>query len=287
MTDRRGFTLVELIVALVLFGLVATSIYQLLVNNQRLYMQQSERVNVNQSARAAVSILPLSIRELSATDVSGSDVMVAASSGFRYRSLKNAYFTCQDGAGTSVIVDGGSWFGIRAVDVTTDSLLVFAENDPATRRDDQWLHANVTAASAGTACPSSATSLTLTVALASGSILGVLQGAPVRSYQLEQVRTYQDGSGDWWLGAQTISKGTGAASTIQAIVGPLTSTGLTLTYYDTLGAVTTDRALIARIGIRVVSQGRSAVRTGSGTIGFLTQDLATDVSLRNNCRYSC
>lgn len=286
MSDRRGFTLVELVVALVLFGLVGTSIYQLLVTNQRLYLQQSERVNTNQAARAAASILPFSIRELSATDPDGSDVLVATASGFRYRSLKNVYFACANGTAGTITLDGRNWFGIRAVDVTTDSLLIFAEGDPSTRTDDRWLHANVTAAATGTLC-SGQPSVTLTLALVSGSMTSVLRGAPVRSYQLEQVSAYQDANGAWWLGAQTISKITGSASTIQPIVGPLAANGLTLAYYDTLGNTTTNRAQIARIGINVVSQSRSQVRTDTGTVGYLIQDLATDVSLRNNCRYGC
>jgi prepilin-type N-terminal cleavage/methylation domain-containing protein len=286
MRNRHGFTLVELVVALVLFGLVGTSIYSLLVNNQRLYLSQSERVNANTSARAAVSILPHSIRELSATDLDGSDILAATATGFRFRSLKNVYFACQDGALGTLVLDRATWFGIRALDVTTDSLLIFAENDLATRTDDQWLHANVTSAVVGTACPSSQPSITLLLDLLSGTMSGVLQGAPVRSYQIEQVSAYSDASGDSWLGAQTISKSTGTAGTIQPIVGPLSGAGLALVYYDANGDVTADRARIARMGITVVGQSRSVVRTDTG-IGYLTQDLTTDVSLRNNCRFSC
>ena len=283
MRSRSGFTLVELLVALVLFGLVGTSIYQLLVTNQRLYLTQSERVNTNQAARAAASILPGEIRELSASDAAGSDIVTATATGFRYRALKNVYFACMDGVAGTVTVDGRTWFGIRAVDVTTDSLLIFAENDPATRSDDGWLHADVTAAATGVLC-GGALSVTLTVALAAGSIGGVLSGAPVRSYQLEQVSLYQDAAGDYWLGSQSISKGSGAAGTIQPIVGPLSSAGLALRYYDQFGVVTADRSAIARVAISVTSQSGGMVRTDSG-IGFITQDLTTDVALRNSARY--
>lgn len=280
-----GFTMVELIIALVLFGIVGISIYKLLVSNQRLYYQQTERVNTNQAARAAASILPMEIRELDATDPSGgSDILTASSTGFRYRAMKSVYFACADGAGTSVIVDRSRWFGIRAADVTTDSLLIFAEGDESTRSDDAWLHANVTAMSSGTACSDGSASITFTVALASGSISSVLEGAPVRSYQDEQVSLYQDASGDYWLGSQTISKSSGSTSTIQPIVGPLTSSGLALAYYDTTGTVTADRTKIARIAISVTAQSHDPVY-GSTGIGYLTQSLATDVALRNNRRY--
>lgn len=285
--SRRGFTMIELLVALVLFGLVGTSIYRLLVTNQRLYVSQSERVNTNQAARAAASILPGSIRELSASDPDGSDILVATSTGFRYRSLKNVYFACQNGTAGQIIVDGARWFGIRAIDVTTDSLLIFAEGDPTTRTDDRWLHANVIAATAGTSCSApSTTSLTLTVTLLSGAMTSVLKGAPIRSYQIEQVSAYADAGSNWWLGSQTINKTTGTASTIQPIVGPLQSdSGLALAYYDSTGTVTANRALISRIGITVRSRSMSQAQTGTGSVGYITQNLGTIVSLRNNRRY--
>jgi len=40
---RRGYTLVELIIALVLLGIVSGAIYQVLVNNQRVYQAQTRR----------------------------------------------------------------------------------------------------------------------------------------------------------------------------------------------------------------------------------------------------
>src|SRR5438552_15649563 len=65
---RRGFTMVELLVALVLLGLVSAALYRVLVNNQRLYMAQTQRFDLSQNIRAAGSILPAEFRELDAFD---------------------------------------------------------------------------------------------------------------------------------------------------------------------------------------------------------------------------
>lgn len=280
---RDGFTLVELLVALVLFGLVGTSIYQVLVTNQRLYLRQTETVSTNQAARAAASVLPGEIRELSATDVLGSDVLTATATGFRYRALQNVYFACADALAGTVTVDGTRWFGLRAIAAGTDSLLVFAENDPTTRTDDTWRHVDVTAAVAGVACSGGAASLTLTV---NGDVTGVLTGAPVRAFQPAEVSLYEDASGDWWLGRRTYDKAGAAWSSIQPVVGPLTEDGLALVYYDENGAVTADRALIARIGIAVTSTGTRPMQSDTGPV-YVLQDLQTEIALRNNCRYSC
>ena len=55
---RRGFTLIELMVALVLLGIVAGGIYKVLVTNQQTYLAQTQRIDLQQNLRAGVTILP-------------------------------------------------------------------------------------------------------------------------------------------------------------------------------------------------------------------------------------
>ncbi len=43
---RRGFTMIEVLVALVLLGLVSAALYRVLVNNQRLYMSRCSSARV-------------------------------------------------------------------------------------------------------------------------------------------------------------------------------------------------------------------------------------------------
>src|SRR2546425_12356230 len=65
---RRGFTLIELMIALVLLGLVATAVYKVLVNNQRVYLAQTQTIDLQQNIRAGAAILPAEFRELDAAD---------------------------------------------------------------------------------------------------------------------------------------------------------------------------------------------------------------------------
>ena len=65
---RRGFTLIELMIALVLLGLVSTAVYKVLVNNQRVYLAQTQTIDLQQNIRAAAAILPAEFRELDAAD---------------------------------------------------------------------------------------------------------------------------------------------------------------------------------------------------------------------------
>jgi len=287
--DRSGFTLVELITALVLFGIVGTSIYQLLVNNQRVYRQQTARVDVNQSARSAISILPGEIRELSAGDPAGSDIVQMTASSLTYKAMRSLYFLCAaPNTGTfEVILDGSTFFGLRPLDATRDSIFLFAEGDPSTRADDAWLHANVVSTTVGTACTGGAASLTVRLSGVTAAQLGnVESGAPIRGAEVVEVLLYADAAGDQWLGGRQYTKASGTWTNTQPIVGPLAAGGLALTYYDTLGVVTAVPADVARIAITVQSQGSEFVAgTGSSGRALMMQDIMTQVALRNNPTY--
>src|SRR5436309_10874376 len=57
---RSGFTMVELLVALVLLGIVSAALYRVLVNNQRLYMAQTARIEDRKSTRLNSSHVKIS-----------------------------------------------------------------------------------------------------------------------------------------------------------------------------------------------------------------------------------
>jgi prepilin-type N-terminal cleavage/methylation domain-containing protein len=64
----RGFTLIEILVALVLMGIVSVAIYQTLVTHQRTFLAQTQRIDLQQNIRAAATILPGEFRTLDAAD---------------------------------------------------------------------------------------------------------------------------------------------------------------------------------------------------------------------------
>jgi prepilin-type N-terminal cleavage/methylation domain-containing protein len=284
MRHERGFTLVEILIALVLLGIVSTALYQLLVANQRLYRAQVESVAINESARAAVSIVPSEIRELSAGE---GDILAMDATSLTYKSMQGLYIQCAapNTGSLQIILDRNTFFGLRAINAAEDSVLIFAEGDPSTRGDDSWLHASVSSLTVGTACPGTSPSITVTLSGVSASDLGAVgAGAPVRTFRPAQVLLYQDAGGDWWLGGRLYQKSAGSWGTTQPVLGPLSGTGLALTYRDAAGSVTTTPAAVARVGVTVESQSSQAVyRTGGPQ--YLLQDLVTQVAVRNNPLY--
>src|SRR5438552_16609204 len=90
---RRGFTLIELMIALVLLGIVSTAVYKVLVNNQRLYTAQTQTIDLQQNIRAAAAILPAEFRELDAADGA---IKALTATSLRIRAMRELAFVCTD-----------------------------------------------------------------------------------------------------------------------------------------------------------------------------------------------
>lgn len=286
--NRRGFTLVELLVALVLLGIVSGAIYQLLVTNQRLYQEQTQRVDLNSNLRAAVTILPTEFRELSAGDPLGSDIVEMGADSIVYRAQRALYTVClppvvSTATTGSITIRTGRWYGIRPFDGKRDGLMLFAEGDPSMRGDNVWLHAEPSGSiTVGTACPPTMEeSWTFNIKNVSpaGALAGVEVGAPLRAYEIVKMKSYQDSYGDYWVGMQRLSLPTGWGS-LEPMLGPIAERGIQFAYFDTTGTVTADRTQVARIEITVIGK----TRAPSAGRGHIMDTLVTHVALRNNPR---
>jgi prepilin-type N-terminal cleavage/methylation domain-containing protein len=286
--NRRGFTLIELLIGLVLTSVVALSIYQVLVNNQRVHRVQTERIDLNATLRAAVSIIPAELREMNASDTADSDIAAMSASSITYKAMRTMNFVCapptSSGTSGSVVVARSPSFGVRGLRVARDSVVIFAEADANMRGDNHWIHANVSGISAGTACTGGGASITLTLdgVSPSGGLADVHVGAPVRGFEMLQILTYADGLGDVWMGARQFVKG-GGWSTTQPLLGPLQVSGIQFSFFDTLGVATSTPANVARIGITAIGLTTEPVRAG-GTLARVSDTLTTHVALRNNAR---
>jgi prepilin-type N-terminal cleavage/methylation domain-containing protein len=62
---RRGFTLVELLIAIVLFGLLGTALARLMISNSRFVARQEAQLEARQTARAAMNSIIAELRMVS------------------------------------------------------------------------------------------------------------------------------------------------------------------------------------------------------------------------------
>jgi prepilin-type N-terminal cleavage/methylation domain-containing protein len=287
--SRRGFTLVEILVGLILTGIVGTAIIRALTGTQRGTSSQFARIDAQETARAVNYYLTAALREVNASD---GDIEVADASTLKFRGMRWTGISC-----TGVTVTGGSLritvkntqlFGQRAPDALLDSLFVFNENNPGVRTDDAWLLGIVTNTGNNTCTDGSAgTRLTLVIAAASGgnaaAVAGFTSGSPIRGWQPEEI-SLPAVSGVYWLGQRTMDN-SGAWTAVTQLAGPLTSTGLALTYYDNTNTVTATLANIASVGLIVRSRSVDIARGSAGTNTNIQDSLVTRIAIRNNNRY--
>ena len=291
---RRGFTMIELLVALVLLGLVSAALYRVLVNNQRLYMDQTARIDLSQNIRAAGTILPAEFREL---DASEGDIAAMSATSVSIRAMRWLGFACNlPGLGgalnsVSVIVRGGApgqplFFGARGIDAAKDSVLIYYDGNPNSRNDDFWATGSITAAPNGQNCTDGTIArlggLDLVMLGLGPNVAGAIPtGAPVRGFERVVYQLYQPaGDTSWYVGFQP------AGQSMQPLIGPVLTNGLTFQYYDVNGNVTAVRNQVARIDITVRARTAAAVRAGGqADRATVVDSVVTSVALRNNRRF--
>jgi prepilin-type N-terminal cleavage/methylation domain-containing protein len=293
---RRGFTMVELLVALTLLGLVSAALYRVLVNNQRLYNAQTQRIDLSQNIRAVGNILPAEFRELDAAD---GDIAAMSPTSISIRAMRWLSFVCTApllaglNNGLTMTIRGGQvgqpmFFGSRGLR-TTDSLLVYLDGDPTTRNDDYFVPAQITAAPALT-CPAvGAVGVQpgTQVAFNGNFIAGtnaagaIPVGAPVWGFERVTYQLYQPvGDTSYYVGFQP------QGGSMQPLIGPVLTNGLTFSYFDVNGNVTAVRSQVARIDITVRARTTGAIRAaGQAPAAPVIDSIATSVALRNNRRF--
>ena len=290
---RRGFTLVELLIAITVAGFVMGAIYRILAANQRFYTAQSQILDVQQNVRAVAQILPGELRELDAGD---GDIIAMSDTSITIKAMRGFAVTCApaSAAAGTVVIKTSQTFGYRAMDATRDSVLVFRDGNVQLTSDDRWLRAPIAASAAQNCTDGSAgTKLTLTGMVGGISQLGpsgatndvgVTTGSPVRTFETVNYRLYNDGTGTWWLGVRSYTGGAWAATS--PIAGPLRpNDGIKFEYRDAADAITATRTAVARIRLTVRGYSRVQIRIPGRRAGYYQDSMITRIALRNNARY--
>jgi prepilin-type N-terminal cleavage/methylation domain-containing protein len=308
MTSRRGFTLIELMIALILVLMVGGVTYGLLVNNQRVSRAQTSQVSLQDNVRSGALILGNELREIGYDEVTGasagaadqvpglaavnnSDLIATGPDSIRYRAMRALGFTCSLDPANGEIVVRMSNVQLQRPPELTDRLMLYVENNPNTSGDDVWLHATVTGYPGPQNCPDGTEGARVRVVFDAAPAATVLDpahtkvGGPVRLYEVMLLRSFALG-GQTWLGMRSIS----ANSAIQPVLGPLSGTapadsGLALVYRDVNNNQTAVANDVRSIDVTLKGITDAPVRTKKANYATIDSlSLSTRVALRNTLR---
>jgi prepilin-type N-terminal cleavage/methylation domain-containing protein len=273
----RGFTLVEIVVALALTLIVTGSIHRLLVTTQRLSRAQAAQLDLQSSVRAGAILIANELRELSDVEAGSADqtdILSVSASGMTYRAARGMGFLCESPRAGQLRVARGTYSGFRDPEASRDAVYLFVEGNPAAGLADTWLPLAITGVASTSNCPGTA-GPAISIAVSGGAVVDAPVGTPLRVYEVMELRLYQS-SGEWWLGLRSVSAG----EAIQPVIGPLAgSTGFRLQYLNRAGMPTIDPASVNSI---IATLRGSSNQPVAGDPGLpLEEELVTQVTLRN------
>jgi len=290
---RRGITLVELVVAMAVGGIVLALLAAISVSQQRLHADVAARLGLAEQLQQAATLLPVELRMIA---IDAGDLREARDTAVEFRSTIASAVVCDTIAGGVVLAPAegrdSTYAGFMTSINAGDTAWMLSALDSA----DQWSSYAIASAArvAGGACNTAGPKLSALEQLVSRVGLHLTPqpplapslGAVVRVTRPSRYSLYRGGDGRWYLGAREWNAATSQFNTIQPVSGPFSSAaahGLEFRYFDSSGAQlarpvanTRDVALI-RVAIR--GQSKPVMRAFSG--GKASDSALAAVSMRN------
>jgi len=278
--SRAGFTLLELLIALIVFAGVSAVIFAAVRLSQRTSRAQAERSALQGNLRAAIQVATAELKQLQVNTGAGTtDIVAMNDSAVTFRSMRASGVTCDVGSSSVVLRNVGNLLSTgRQIVPGRDSILLFVDSDTLRTADDQWLALPINSTPSSSTCPDG----TIGVRLQTNGVpvANVWVPGPVRTFEVMQMASVRNG-GKNWLGARSVSAG----QTLQPFLGPIDSTtGVRFTYRDAVGSVVGAPASVRQIDIFVQAASRNPINEGvgegPGRVG--TDSLQVRVALRNS-----
>jgi prepilin-type N-terminal cleavage/methylation domain-containing protein len=273
-TSRRGFTIIELLVGLVVGLIVMGSVVQIMIVQGRGYRKQREIIDIRETARQATALLAGDLRQ---SGVGESPLSAMGANSIALRSPRGMGTIC---AKHATLARYGLWkTGGNIFAGANDSALVYQVGR------EKWKALKITAV--GTPADMGVVAcawpggrppdVVVEFSVAAKTDTSYIKiGAPFRNFQRVEYAEYQLNS-RWWLGRKV-----GAAAAYEQLTGPLvapTSNGLAFVYYDTLGAVTANPAAVGSVAITLRTESYKKTHVGD-TFVYQRDSLTTKVALR-------
>lgn len=300
---RRGASLVELLAALVLFGIVGTATLRSLDRQARFHsgiLAILESRSQHAAAHEAVAV------ELRGASTAAGDIGRLSDSSIVFRLPVGTGVACAITGGAIDLapdsVAGGQLYArFRTAPQAGDTAWLFDEGVTDTASDDAWVGMPLTAVARSSGrCPGSPLVDSILDAAAVSwrlSFAGpappatVVPGAPVRLTRIARFALYRGGTGEHWLGFTEWSPTTGAWNVIQPVSGPYlpfssaapSSSGLALSGLDSSGApaMLPGAAVPTAISMATRTRTTQSVRMDGVARGRYADSLRSLIGVRN------
>lgn len=313
-------TLVEVLVALVLLGVIGGVVMRVVLRQQQFYQGANQIMSTRSQLRQATSVLPIDLRNLSSV---GDDILAVTDSSIDLRVNVGTGIVCQVIDGSHVALPPReldskqtltSWVGGKVPD-DDGSVVVHIYNDSSItgNEDDYWQRFRLRDVDSSTAvCPGPAFTTVLDLGkyrpileLSSTDPPDPVTGGPISQYirvgsavrltKLVRYMLYKKPDGKSYLGYSEFDRALGKFKQLDPVSGPYDpraggESGVSFRYYDVDGneilpdADDDERARIARIDLIVRGRTSSEVKVDGMQNGARQQyrdSLAVSVMLRN------
>jgi len=292
---RRGVTLVELLVALTLGGLVLGMVGAMCVRQQRIYADLSVSAARSEQIRDAASILPIDLRGLSPA---AGDIREALDTALEVRATIASAVVCDTAGGSIVLTppasDVSTYTSMETPIAAGDSIWILASTDSIA----PWTSARILAtgsapagqcASGGPRLVGDALAMRRSTAMLSIPLASPI-GTIVRITRPLRYSLYRAGDNLWYLGARDWNTTSQQFNGIQPVSGPFLSAaqhGLLFAYLDSTGSrlptpVQDMRAINAiRIDLRAQTGAPVRVLSAAGALAARVDSTRVLVLLHN------
>jgi prepilin-type N-terminal cleavage/methylation domain-containing protein len=280
--SRKGFTLVELLIALVMLLMVSAAFFSALTGVQRTTRTQTEMAAMRGTIRGGLQIVATDLQELYADQAppGTSDIISMSATAITYKATRGTGALCeQPTSDTEVKILKSLWKGLHdpGFDDRDRGLFVFRDLDPTQSVDDVWGEATINGTVVDGVCgtePAWVVPVTWVV----GSKAGVGAGAPVRTYErMELGLVTLDGRS--WLGIRSDP----TEPTLLPLAGPLAANGVAFRYLHSDGSVTVAASAVKMIELRLTGETDRVVNTAlSSEVLRVSDSLTLRVELRNS-----
>jgi prepilin-type N-terminal cleavage/methylation domain-containing protein len=296
MLSRRGVSLIELLVGIVLMGIIGLALMRAFTGLMSASGAQVRIAATQGEARIGSLMLPQEFREIgydTMPDVPGpatSDLLTIAPDQLSFYASRGVSTTC--GTPDPMIFKVRRPVVGQRNPLLTDRVLLFLEVQVSNGLDDRWVEMDVTAIDLNSTCDGDP-AIEFTVSdepdLYPGEDMVVTNmqgGGPIRWFEEVEYAPVSSG-GEWFVGRRSISLG---EATFTPVIGPLSgSTGVGFTYYGVAGTALDPTTAAPRdvrsIGIRITTVTEGEVSLAGSTnrvIGVFP--VVARVSLRNALR---